>query len=198
MVDTLIVALGAGLNFQTPQDPPYLWAADETVLRAAAAGKIWNANANGTIICSGGRPGGPGTPSEGDAMADYVSRSPWNVPPQSILTEHESIDTADNVGKVAVLMQREHLSSSHIILIAGRRNITRATRYFKAYGIIVIPRLAKEILGNDIDALGLPHVNDALTMQSRIHEAIMLFMQLFDRKGKLVTAYRRWQLRDQV
>ena len=189
----LIIAIGAGLENQNVGDPPYTWIGKETLLRAAAAAKLWQKNPMSLLIFSGGRPAGPGTPSEAETMQDYVCRSPWNVPPEKILTENDSIDTAENVKNVVALLRRRGLLEPCRILFAGRKNTARAAAYFRAYCLPVTPFMAREVLGEDIERLGLPTVSDAVGFHDFMQELLLRAAQLVDRKGRLATLYRKWQ-----
>lgn len=187
----LIIALGAGLAYQAPTDPPYRWIGQETELRAAAAAKLWQQSESALLIFSGGRT--PGTPSEAEAMEGYVERAPWNVPAGRILTENESIDTASNVRNVVAIIRQQNFATDDVTLIAGISNLSRAAAYFRAYGLRVVPRLARDVLGSDIQRYGLPTVSDAMTLKARFIELLLRLEQLIDRKGRLVTLIKQWQ-----
>ncbi len=188
---SLIIALGAGLAHQKPGDPPYLWIGDETKLRAAAAAKLWKQDLNALLLFSGGR--APGTPSEAETMESYVQREPWNVPADHILTENDSIDTASNVRNVVQIIHEQRLPTDSIILIAGISNLTRAARYFRAYGLRVTPYLAHDVLGSDIEKYGLPIVSQTMTLKARFKSILALLEQIIDPKGVLVTWLKKWQ-----
>lgn len=193
----LIIALGAGMVKKTPQDPPYMWIGQETELRAAAAAKLWQQDSRAMLIFSGGRPAGSGSPSEAETMQGYVERLPWNVPAINIVTDDNSIDTASNVRNVVGIIEQNGFSKDSVTLIAGKSNLARAAAYFRAYGICVTPELAREVLGDDIRRLGLPTVSDAMSFRTRVQECLLRLEQLVDRKGRLVTLLREWQLRRQ-
>lgn len=190
---SLIVALGAGLEKRNPGDPPYTWIGTETELRAAAAAKIFGSRQDALLIFSGGRLMDKASPSEAESMKDYVMRPPWNVPENRIATEDASIDTASNVANVAAIIEARSLPTKNVTLIAGRRNVERAAAYFRAYGIRVTPLLARNVLGEDIERLGLPVVSDEPTFTSLFHEYLLRLEQLVDRKGRLITMIKRWQ-----
>lgn len=193
-IDALIIGLGAGLENKTKDDPPYMWIGGESELRAASAGKLWQENANALIIFTGGRFAGPGTPSGAEAMKSYVERPPWNVPANKVLTENRAIDTASNVRNVVAIIREQKLPTDNVIMIAGNSNLGRAVAYFRAYGICVTPKLARNVLGDDIQKYNLPTVSDAMTMKARLYAFILRIEQFFDRKGTLVTWYKRYQL----
>lgn len=192
---SLIITFGAGLDHKTINDPPAEWIGKESLLRAAAAAKLWKENPRAKIIFSGWRPAGPGTPSEAEVMAACIQASPWNIPKECILTENEAIDTADNVRRVVALIHHHGLPNERITFIAGRKHVFRATRYFRAYRIQVEPKLAAEVLGQDIERLGLPHVSGYRTIGDLLRESVLFVLSFVDRKGVLPTWYKRRQLR---
>ena len=190
----LIIALGGGLINKTKEDPSYAWIGQETELRAAAAAKLWKQNQDSVLIFSGGRPAGPGTPSEAETMEAYVCRSPWNVPAEKILTENDSIDTAENVRNIVALLTKRGLLEQYKILLAGRKNTARATAYFCAYCLPVKSLMAREVLGDDIERLGLPTVSDTVGFHDFVQEVLLRAAQLVDRKGCMATLYKKWQI----
>lgn len=181
MPPPVIIVLGAGLEHRQLSDPPRLWIGHQTRLRAEAAGKVWKDNAASLILCSGGRTA-PHTPSEAESMKDFLTNSPWNIPYESILTENDSIETAENVRNAVTLLQTKGISTESVILVAGRRHIHRAARYFMAYGIRVEERTACSILGIQ---------PEFVTFRDQVHETILTALQIIDRKGCIPTWIKR-------
>lgn len=175
----LIIALGAGLEHKAKQDPPFAWIGKETELRAVEAARLWQRNPLSIVMFSGGRPAGPGTPSEAEAMQDCVQRLPWNIPAENILTENDSIDTASNIRNVAVIIAQRELPTANVMLVAGG-NLMRAAAYCRAYGMQVAPVMV-----------------GTLSMARFFHEFLLRLEQLVDRRGRFVMFLKRWQLRRQ-
>jgi uncharacterized SAM-binding protein YcdF (DUF218 family) len=176
-----IVCLGAGLRHRKNRAKPRDWIGDQTRLRAKAAALVWQKEPKATVIFSGGR-SDPNGPSEAEAMRDFVMQKPWNIPSPAIQTENNSIDTADNVRRVITMIGKEVLATKHITLIAGRRHIRRATRYFRAYGIEVRPVLPCHILGMEPEYVS-PH--------DMRQETLLSILQIIDRKGRIPTMIKR-------
>ncbi len=192
---SLIIALGAGLNQKNPGDPAYLWIGTQTELRAAAAAKLWKEHgASGTIIFSGGRPGGEGTPSEAEAMQGYVERNPWNVPESVIITENNSIDTAENIKNVAAIIHSQNLPIDAVYLVSSKKNGARAAAYLRAWGICSTLCFANNVLGDDIQTYHLPVIPDVIQWPDRRNEILLRILQLFDRKGYIATWYKKREL----
>ncbi len=154
-----------------------MWIGLQTRLRAEAAVTLWNKNSTSLILCSGGRTT-PNTPSEAEAMKDCMTNAPWNIPHESILTENNSIETAENVRNAVKLLRTKGISTASVTLVAGRRHIRRAGRYFIAYGIHVEERTASSILGIHPEYV-------SYTDQCR--EMILTLLQIIDRKGYIPT-----------
>lgn len=192
---TLVIALGAGLNQKNPGDPPYLWIGTQSELRAAAAATLWKQKgATGTIIFSGGRPGGEGTPSEAEAMQGYIERDPWNIPAGVVIPEHDSIDTAENIKNVAAIITARNLPTDDVYLVSSRKNGARAAAYLRAWGICSVLCFANDVLGDDVARYHLPVIPDVMEWPDRRNEMILRILQLFDRKGYLATWYKKRKL----
>lgn len=181
----LLIALGAGLQHRQLSDPPRAWIGDQTRLRAEAAATVWKRNPESLIVFSGGL--SHDSPTEADAMKDYVMHSPLNIPASAILTETTSIDTASNVRNIVALIRERSLPTDNIVLIAGRRHILRATRYFAAYGIHVRPHIVSDILDVKPEYV-FPH--------DRFKEFLLLIAQIVDRKGIIPRLIRERQRRN--
>lgn len=181
MSQPLIIVLGAGLEHQDFSDSPRKWIGHQTLLRAEAAVMLWKKYPQALIICSGGRPT-PHSPSEAEAMKDFIAHAPWNIPHECILTENDSIETAENVRNVVSVLRTEGITPGSVILIAGRRHIRRAGRYFKAYGILVEEHTAYQVL----------HISpEDVTLRDQMHEIILSLLQIIDRKGYIPTWIKR-------
>lgn len=193
---TAILCLGAGLAKPTASGAPRTWIGQETLLRAAAGAKLWKESSGAILLMSGGPPSGSPF-SEATVMKDYVCNTPWNVPAANVLTEDTSIETASNVRNSVAILRKLSLSTDNIALVAGKNNLHRATAYFRAFGIRVAPCLARNVLGKDMETLGLPTLSDAPSLHDRSREIILLILQLFDRKGHLATWYKHRLLEKQ-
>jgi uncharacterized SAM-binding protein YcdF (DUF218 family) len=180
----LIIVLGAGLEHQSPSEPPRLWIGHQTKLRTDAAATLWKQNPESLMIVSGGR-SSPTSPSEAEVMKDYLVHDPWNIPESTIFTENESIDTASNVRNVVSLIKKNHWPADAITLVTGRRHC-RATRYFRAHGIRVVSCIAA-------DLLGVPR--EDIAPKDRMRDIILNLVQFVDRKGYLPTRVKRLQRR---
>lgn len=180
----VIICFGAGLEHRPNAKEPFEWIGSHTAKRATAAATLWQQEQDSLLIFSGGRTAGAQYPSEAEAMREYVCRAPWNIPAAHILTESESTDTAENVRNVVTLLREKHLPTDHLILVAGRKNVQRATTYFRAYGLHVTPRSAADILGEN---------PEEITTADRVREAGLRLLQHLDRKGSLATRYVHWQ-----
>lgn len=177
MPTPVIIVLGAGLEHRPFSDPPRMWIGHQTRLRAEAAVTLWKKNSTSLIVCCGGSTT-PNAPSEAEAMKDFMTNAPWNIPHESILTENDSIETAENVRNAVKLLETKGISHESVILIAGRRHIHRAARYFMAHGIRVQSHTACSILG-------IPPEN--VSFRDQIHEIILSVLQIIDRKGYIPT-----------
>lgn len=184
---TAIVCLGAGLAYQKNSGPPRTWIGQETLLRAAAGAKLQKESPGAVLLMSGGPPSGSPF-SEAEVMKDYVCHAPWNVSAENIFTEDMSIETASNVRHSVAILHDRHLPTNTIALVAGKKHLHRASAYFRAYGIRVTPLLARDVLGG---AYGLPMPPDTHSTHDRLREIFLVVLQLFDRKGCLVTWYKR-------
>ncbi|MBP7114308.1 MAG: YdcF family protein [Candidatus Peribacteraceae bacterium] len=177
----VIVSLGAGLEHRTPSAPPREWIGHQTKLRAEAAATLWKKNPQSLVIFSGGRTS-EHSPSEAEAMKDYVCHAPWNIPADSVITDNDSLETAANVRCTVALLRERGIATTDITLVAGRRHLRRATRYFRAYGIRVVSRSACSILGM---------APEYVAPRDRSHEILLRVLQLIDRKGRLPTWMKR-------
>jgi hypothetical protein len=80
------------------------------------------------------------------------------------------------------MMGKEVLTRNHITLIAGRRHMKRAVRYFAAYGIHVAPLLPCHILGREPEYVS-PH--------DMRQEMLLSILQIIDRTGRIPTLIKR-------
>ncbi len=158
-----------------------MWIGHQTRLRAEAAAMLWKKHPQALIICSGGR-SAPQPPSEAEAMEDFITHAAWNIPHECIITENESIETAENVRNVVSIVRTKEISPSTVILVAGRRHIRRAGQYFKAYGIHVQEQTACHVLGIS---------PEKVTLRDQMHEIILSLLQIIDTKGCIPTWIKR-------
>lgn len=187
MKNPVIITLGAGLVHTTQYASPNEWIGENSARRAAAAATLWQQHPDAMLIFSGGHSAGPHSPSEAEAMSEYVQNAPWNIPPHCICTENDSCETAGNVRNVVKLLRKMKLPCDNIILIAGQKNLKRAASYFRALGVIVTLRFVADILKNEVP--------EDITPSDLLHERILGILQLVDRRGYLPTCIKHWQMR---
>lgn len=163
MEERIIVALGAGLEHRTSSAPPREWIGRQTKLRADAAATLWKKDPESSLIFSGGRMSKE-SPSEAEAMKDHVCHMPWNIPADCVITENNSAETAENVRRTVAILQNRGIGVTRVTLVAGRRHVQRAARYFRAYGIRVTAFSACSVLH-------LPP--EYISPKDRFHEVIL-------------------------
>lgn len=185
MSQPVIIVLGGGLDHKNALDPARMWAGHQTRLRAEAAAVLWRESQSSLIVCSGGKTSAH-SPSEAEAMKDFVMNEPWNIPEALILTENDSVETAENVRNTVRLLQSHKIATDAVTLIAGRRHLHRAARYFMAYGISTKARSSCSVLCLK---------PESICLKDRIHEAVLTLLQLLDRKGYVPTWIKRHHIK---
>lgn len=185
MPQPVIIVLGGGLDHKNVLDPARMWAGHQTRLRAEAAAELWRKNQSSLILCSGGKTS-THSPSEAEAMKDLMTHEPWNIPEKFIVTEDESVETAENVRNSVRLLRSRKIDTKLVTLIAGRRHLHRAARYFKAYGIDAKAYSSCSILGLK---------PEFVCLKDQFHEIVLVVLQLVDRKGYIPTWIKRHHIK---
>ena len=186
-ISTLIISFGAGLDTIHRRGKDVQRAGLVSRLRAAAASVLYRRHPGSVVLFSGGCLH-PDWKSEAQAMKEYVVHDKtFHISADDILTEEQSIDTADNVRCTVRMMRRLGLQPERVILATSGLHLRRAVRYFMAHGVHVTPMAADEVLRTIPEAQGMlsqiiPHTWSIICREYLLH-----VLQLVDRGGRIPT-----------
>ena len=134
---------------------PNIWLSPDALLRAYAAGLLWESgHASGVktlLLISGGATGGSEKPSEALAIKQLIRVMFPHIPEDEIMLEDQSfnsIENARNTHKIlADLREKIRLSSDcPIWLVSSGYHLERAQRIFKRTGIKTVPVVETDVI----------------------------------------------------
>ncbi len=125
-----VVALAGGVSGPSPPDPPLSRLKEASFRRTIAAAEITLEHREARLILSGGA-GGP------EVEAELMQRLAvlLGVPPERIVAEDGSRNTAESAARVGAILRR--LGADHTHLVTSALHMPRAARSFEAQGIRV-------------------------------------------------------------
>ena len=102
-------------------------------LNVLAAGDLYNQGLTQRIIFSTGQTSG--SPSEAQAMKDFLKEKFPQIPDSAVILEENSIDTAGNAEEVAKLVAEYEFSSVGLLTVGF--HLPNARRLFQRFGVKV-------------------------------------------------------------
>src|SRR5262249_48246004 len=108
----------------------------DAVERMLVGFDLWRAGRARVVVFSGANvPGGPGRPSEAEALATQLER--WGTPHDALVVEGESRNTHENAAFVAKIARERGWTK--IALVTSAAHMKRAAGCMRAEGIEVAP-----------------------------------------------------------
>lgn len=137
---TLLVVLGNGVVSVGPPDIAIDLPGVETAMNISETARLYRLLGGRPVICSGGRPiGGVGRRPEGEVIREYLVR--LGVAPHHITVESRSINTKEQAERVAAMLP----PGARILLVTEPTHLRRATAFFRARGVDVVPATSRSI-----------------------------------------------------
>ncbi len=180
---------------------PPIWLSDDALLRAYAAGLLWEAGfaagTNTLLIISGAATGGKEKPSEAMAIKQLIKIMFPHIPESQFVLEERAFNTVENALNIQELLKslEDHKQintddeSSQTLLLTSRYHIKRAQSIYKRVGIDVVPTVDIDVIqssfyefleNSDDKTLSYSDMENILEKQKR-HIPTEKFFRLVDK-----------------
>ncbi|HEV2412455.1 MAG TPA: YdcF family protein [Candidatus Saccharimonadales bacterium] len=157
----------------------------DSILNLTAAAIVAQSRPGLKLLLSGGKTAGPDLPSEASAGRDYLMKEFSGIDGNDIITEEESMDTAQNAENCLPLLKRY----SHIGLLSVGLHAVNAAVLYVRYGIPVEGVMtSQEIIRRDGHYASLlnEHRSPRTTLEFVKEAARYILLQTIDRRGMLL------------
>lgn len=158
---------------------------DASKINALAGLRAYNIGLAPLILFSTGQTAGPTNPSEAEAMASYVTSSPYTLSSSAYILQKESFDTRTEIIENKKIIEKRKAQSVGVVSVAV--HLPRVKSLYAAYDVEVTG-YESEPLARELDpALVERFEQSFLHTLLKIEERLLRAEQQFDPQGKMIS-----------